>query len=115
MSEVEEKLRSWQISLKRSKNKVTVVEGNTLLLVCEVEGYPTPSVIWNKNGNFLQNGTSKSNFFIHDASEKNAGNYECEASNVAGTVGYKVDVTIKGGGTYILKKVHNHQLTAERR
>ena len=39
--------------------------------------------------------------------------YECEASNFAGTVGYKVDVSIKGGGTYILKKFHSHQLTAE--
>ena len=84
---------------KQSKSKVTVVEGNVLYLVCETEGYPTPSVTWKKNGKVLQTNRNKTDFIIDDTSKKDAGKYECEASNSVGTVSYTVEVTIKGKTT----------------
>ena len=80
----------------KSKSKVTVVEGNVLYLVCEAKGYPLPFVTWIKNGKVLQTNIRKTDLIIDDTSEKDAGKYECEASNIVGTVSYTVEVTIKG-------------------
>ena len=88
---------------KKSKSKVTVFEGNVLYLVCEAEGYPTPSVTWKKNGKVLQTNVNKTDFIIDDTSAKNAGKYECDASNTIGTVSYTVEVTIKGKVTRSIK------------
>ena len=35
-------------------------------------------------------------FIIDDTSEKDAGKYECEASNSVGTMSYTMEVNIKG-------------------
>ena len=82
--------------VKRSKDKVTVVEGNVLYLFCEAEGYPKPLVTWRKDGEVLQSSINETDFIIHETNEKDAGNYECKASNSFGTVSYTVEVTIKG-------------------
>ncbi|XP_078379886.1 uncharacterized protein LOC144662814 isoform X1 [Oculina patagonica] len=82
--------------VKRSKDKVTVVEGNILYLFCEAEGFPIPSVTWRKDGKLLQSSINDTNFIIHDARDTDAGNYECKATNSVGTVKYTVEVTIKG-------------------
>ena len=88
---------------KKSKSKVTVVEGNVLYLVCEAEGFPSPNVTWKKNGKVLQENINKTDFIVDDTSENNAGKYECEASNSVGTVSYTVEVTIKGKVTTSMK------------
>ena len=88
---------------KKSKRKVTVVEGNVLYLVCEAEGFPSPSVTWKKNGKVLQENINKTDFIVDDTGENNAGKYECEASNSVGTVSYTVEVTIKGKVTTSMK------------
>ena len=80
-----------------------MVEGNVLYLVCQAEGLPTPSVTWKKNGKVLQTDINKTVFIIDDTSEKDAGKYECEASNFAGTVSYTVEVSIKGNVTRSIK------------
>ena len=73
-----------------------MVEGNVLYLVCEAKGYPSPSVTWKKNEKVLQTSITRTDFIIDNTSEKDAGKYECEASNSVGTVSYNVEVTIKG-------------------
>ena len=83
---------------KKSKSKVTVVEGNVLYLVCEAKGYPTPTVTWKKNGKVLQTNI-KTAFIMDDTSKKDTGKYECKASNSVGTDSYKVEVSIKGKAT----------------
>ena len=88
---------------KKNKNKVTVVEGNVLYLVCEAEGYPTPSVTWRKNGKVLQTNINNTVFIIDDTSDKDAGKYECEASNSVGILSYTVEVTIRGKLTRSIK------------
>ena len=78
----------------KSKDEVTVVEGNVLFLLCKADGNPTPLVAWRKRGKLLQSSFNETNFIIHDAQNTDAGIYECTASNSAGTVSYKVEVTI---------------------
>ena len=87
---------------KRSRDDVTVVEGNALYLLCEAEGNPKPLVSWEKQGKLLQRSLNETNFFIHDARNTDAGIYECKASNSVGTVSYKVEVTIKLKGEVTL-------------
>ena len=87
---------------KRSRDEVTVVEGNVLYLLCEAEGYPSPLVTWKKQGKLLQSSFNETNFIIHDARNTDAGIYECKASNSVGTVSYKVEVTIKPKGEVTL-------------
>ncbi|KAL9964191.1 hypothetical protein ACROYT_G027789 [Oculina patagonica] len=81
---------------KKSKSEVVVVEGNILFLVCQAEGSPTPHVSWRKNGKVLQSSINKTDFIIDDASIEDAGSYECEVSNSAGTVSHTVEVTVNG-------------------
>ncbi|XP_078377528.1 vascular endothelial growth factor receptor 1-like [Oculina patagonica] len=81
---------------KKSKNKVTVIEGNVLYLACEAEGYPAPLFTWRKNGKMLQSSVNKTDLIIDDTSEEDTGSYECKAVNPAGAVSYTVEVTIKG-------------------
>ena len=96
---------------KKSKSKVTVVEGNVLYLVCEAEGYPTPRVTWKKNGKVFQTNIKRIVFITDDTSEKDAGKYECEASNSVGTVGYTVEVSIKGNVTRSIKNCYLTRFT----
>ena len=81
---------------KRSKDKVTVVEGNLLYLFCEAEGVPKPLVTWRKDGKVLQSSVNETDFVIHEVRKADAGKYECKASNSVGTVSYTVEVVIKG-------------------
>jgi len=90
---------------KRSRDEVTVVEGNALYLLCEAEGNPTPLVTWKKQGKLLQSSFNETNFIIHHARNKDAGIYECKASNSVGTVSYKVEVTIKPKGEATLSEL----------
>ena len=82
---------------KRSKDKVTVIEGNPLLLVCEAEGFPVPIITWTKNGKLLIKSENETKFIINDTSKEDAGKYKCEASNTAGRASYTstVEVTRK--------------------
>ena len=89
----------------KSKSKVTIFVGNLLYLVCEAKGYPSPSVTWKNNGKVLQTNINKTDFIIDDTSEKDAGKYECEASNSVGTVTYTVEVAIKGKVTRTKLKI----------
>ena len=66
--------------------------------MCEAKGYPTPSVTWKKNGKVLQTNITRTEFIIDDTSQEDAGKYECEAVNSAGTVSYTVEVAVKGKG-----------------
>ncbi|CAH2311914.1 hemicentin-1 isoform X2 [Pelobates cultripes] len=73
-----------------SFENVTVVENNLISLICEVTGFPPPTINWQKNGEFL----SQSNHLsivpggrilqILQTKLSDAGEYKCVAINQAG-------------------------------
>ena len=83
----------------RSPSKVTISVANTLFLKCKAEGVPTPLVIWRKDGKVLQSRANDTNFVHENATKDDAGNYECIASNSAGSDSYRIEVFIKGNNT----------------
>ena len=88
---------------KRSKEKVTVIEGKSVVLVCEAEGFPVPIITWTKNGKLLLESHNKTNYTIHDTSKEDAGKYKCEASNTAGRASYTCTVEVTGKGVEFYK------------
>ncbi|XP_063619402.1 protein amalgam-like [Cydia splendana] len=79
--------------------------GQSVLLQCKIEAYPTPSVYWTHiNINRIQNGSKyqtliKSNSYKHtavlkidDVSRDDIGAYQCVAENVLGTA--RDDITL---------------------
>ncbi|XP_047984317.1 protein amalgam-like isoform X2 [Leguminivora glycinivorella] len=79
--------------------------GQTVLLKCQIEAYPTPNVYWTHiNINRIQNGSKyqtliKSNSYKHtavlkidDVSRDDIGAYQCVAENVLGTA--RDDITL---------------------
>ena len=85
---------------KRSKDKVTVIKGNPLLLLCEAEGFPVPIITWTKNGKLLTESENKKKFIIHDTRKEDTGEYKCEASNSAGRASYTSTVEVTGKGEF---------------
>ena len=64
------------------EENATAVEGDDALLVCEVEGNPTPWVTWTApTGTVLQNGTWDTNLTLHNVTRGNSGTYVCNATN----------------------------------
>ena len=87
---------------KRSKDKVTVIEGNPLLLLCEAEGFPVPIITWTKNGKLQTESENRTKFIVHDTRKEDAGEYKCEASNSAGRASYKSTVKVTCKGEFLL-------------
>ena len=66
--------------------------GRKIMILCAVNGWPSPKVIWNKNGNAVQTsarrvdvGTAKGEMLtIDSATEADSGVYTCYAMNPAG-------------------------------
>ena len=67
----------------------TFQAGNNLLIKCQVNGFPAPSVMWYKDGFQLELSrriTAKEDgvLFISNAQLSDAGEYECTVWNIAG-------------------------------
>ncbi|CAJ0933934.1 unnamed protein product, partial [Mesorhabditis belari] len=82
----------------------SVIENNSLVLPCEVEGEPNPKIEWRKDGhpiNTLGNTFGILNdgqqFKINRATPKHKGSYACHASNKVGSaeINFDVDVITK--------------------
>uniref|UniRef100_A0A914V1Q2 Ig-like domain-containing protein n=1 Tax=Plectus sambesii TaxID=2011161 RepID=A0A914V1Q2_9BILA len=82
----------------------TVIENNSLVLPCEVEGVPMPTITWTKDGSsvtvlpsveLLSEGQQLK--IINAASDVHRGGYVCTATNKVGTadLGFDVDVISK--------------------
>ena len=68
-----------------------VAQGNTATLACFVSSFPPSNITWRYKGQFLSSDSKKyeiidSNYtlLIKNASFKDAGDYECEATNELG-------------------------------
>ncbi|GMT31155.1 hypothetical protein PFISCL1PPCAC_22452 [Pristionchus fissidentatus] len=78
----------------------TVIENNSLVLPCEVEGTPNPTITWSKDGNpanALHSVTVLSNgqhFKISHADLGHKGSYSCHVSNKVGNAEISFDVDV---------------------
>ncbi|KAI8440936.1 hypothetical protein MSG28_009233 [Choristoneura fumiferana] len=84
---------------KSTSPRIVKNEGETVTLMCPVDGSPTPDVVWKLNGNKLLGATHRifgDGSIRFKATLNSNGNYECEASNDHGVVriNTKVDVII---------------------
>lgn len=80
----------------------TVVDaGTTVLLNCQAEGEPTPSIEWAREGRpllgneraaVLPNGSLR----LVGAQQEDTAEYECVARNLMGSVLVRVPVTVRG-------------------
>ena len=70
------------------KENVTAVEGDDALLVCEVEGNPTPQLTWTApTGTVLQNGTGPdTNLTLYNVTRSDSGTYVCNLMNTVGVI-----------------------------
>ena len=77
---------------------VTAVERDDALLVCEVEGNPTPWVTWTApNGTKLQSGIGDTNLTLYGVTRGKSGTYVCNVTNEVGGISVKrrLDVLCK--------------------
>ncbi|KAK6759923.1 hypothetical protein RB195_021467 [Necator americanus] len=78
----------------------TVIENNSLVLPCEVEGSPQPVIVWTKDGqpvNGLKSVRTLSEgqqFKISHAETSHRGSYACHAKNDVGSAEINFDVDI---------------------
>ncbi|KAI1722962.1 immunoglobulin i-set domain-containing protein [Ditylenchus destructor] len=83
-----------------------VIENSSLILSCESDGSPTPSIEWTKNGRALSSGeesapiqllSEKQQLKIVEATAQHRGTYACSVHNKVGRAGltFQVDVVIR--------------------
>ena len=90
------------------EENVTAVEGDDAVLVCEVEGNPTPQVTWiAPNGTELQSGIGDTNLTLYGVTRGDSGTYVCNVRNEVGGIAVKrrLHVLCKcslGSGSFIV-------------
>lgn len=76
----------------------TVFTGDSLILHCSALGYPQPVVRWYKDGNFVHKNTS---LHFSSLNQSDSGFYACNASSIAGSDAYKVQVLVRGRDEHV--------------
>lgn len=80
----------------------TVVDaGTTIVLKCQAEGEPTPTIEWSRQGRPLQgldhlSTLSNGSLRISSAQKEDTAQYECVARNLLGSVLVRVMLTVRG-------------------
>ncbi|XP_054713925.1 hemicentin-1-like [Uloborus diversus] len=90
----------YQPVISEANQELSVVEGSTINLPCNVEGDPKPLISWYKNGIEL---TSNEIFSLENdgslkvkfVGEEHEGDYTCSASNIVGTSDQVVKLIVK--------------------
>lgn len=71
----------------------TVFTGDSFILNCSANGYPTPVVRWFKDGSLIYQNTSLA---FPSLNQSDTGLYMCNASNIAGSDTYEVQLVVRG-------------------
>ena len=80
----------------------TVVDaGTTVVLNCQAEGEPTPTIEWSRQGRPLLGNDrfaslSNGSLRISSAQKEDTAEYECVARNLLGSVLVRVTLTVRG-------------------
>lgn len=80
-------------SIINSSGTPVVFTGDSLALECSARGYPQPVIRWYKNGSLIHENTSLE---FSSLNEFDTGVYQCNASNIAGSDTYEVEVFVRG-------------------
>ena len=80
-------------SIVNSSGTPVVFTGDSLALECTARGYPQPVIRWYKNGSLVHENTSLE---FSSLNEFDTGVYQCNASNIAGSDTYEVEVLVRG-------------------
>ena len=81
--------------------QLDVLEGSTVCLQCNNSGYPTPAIIWIKNGKQLETGgrilinPASGQLQVFSVQKDDAGPYMCRAINELGATSYTVSLTVR--------------------
>ena len=71
----------------------TVFTGDSFILNCSANGYPAPVVRWFKDGSLIFQNTSLA---FPSLNQSDTGLYMCNASNIAGSDTYEVQLVVRG-------------------
>ena len=80
--------------VKRPEN-ISIDEGDTIILECEVRGFPVPQITWYLSDSALSNNNSLVEI-VNAKKADHEGVYRCEAKNPAGAVSASAVVTVNG-------------------
>ena len=82
----------------------SVTYNSSLEFKCSLSGFPTPEILWTKDG---VNLTNNNTFTIRRARLEDSGKYTCSAENIAGSKTSTFWIAVAGGTVfiYIYKKL----------
>ncbi|XP_034265503.1 hemicentin-1 isoform X1 [Pantherophis guttatus] len=85
--------------IKPHPREYVVVVDKPVTLLCEAEGYPSPVIAWQKNGQIItesmrQRVLSTGGLQIAFVQPTDTGHYTCNATNVAGSSNSSVELTV---------------------
>ena len=76
----------------------SVTYNSSLQFKCSLSGFPTPEILWTKDG---VNLTNNNTFTIHRARLEDSGKYTCSAENIAGSKTSTFWIAVAGGTVFI--------------
>jgi len=83
----------------REPDDVTVTAGNNVILVCEVGGDPTPTLMWHREDGKMPVGRTSvkdGELRIQEATPADEGVYVCQAENKAGSISVGASLAVHG-------------------
>lgn len=95
----------WSFSVQGLKN-VTVTEGDSVTLECQISGQPTPVIMWFREDYQIESSIDFqisykdgiARMLIREAFAEDSGRFTCTATNEAGTVSTSCYLLVKGNG-----------------
>uniref|UniRef100_A0A182PZC8 Protein sidekick n=1 Tax=Anopheles farauti TaxID=69004 RepID=A0A182PZC8_9DIPT len=95
-------LQAPRFTTQPSSSGSIVSEGRTKILQCHALGYPQPTYRWLKDGVPIGNFSNSQYLKIQNLTRDNAGSYQCEATNKAGTIfSEKINVVVAYMGNFV--------------
>ena len=76
----------------------SVAYNSSLQFKCSLSGFPTPEILWTKDG---VNLTNNNTFTIRRARLEDSGKYTCSAENIAGSKTSTFWIAVAGGTVFI--------------
>ena len=76
----------------------SVTYNSSLQFKCSLSGFPTPEILWTKDG---VNLTNNNTLTIRQARFEDSGKYKCSAENIEGSRNSTVWIEVAGGRVFI--------------